>query len=132
MLVFLIISLTTVSVVNARTLTVSDSEIVPTNILDTFKGYFDWQFDYLPYSCTYSNTERTCYFAFDELGNYIDITYQNVNNYSYDYKISKGTDDNIQIVGNSLKWNNWYLIILCTIVFIIGTIFIFKLITGGF
>lgn len=129
-MVLLVISLTTISSVQARTLTVSDSDIVPTNVLDTFKGFYDWEFTFLPYKCTYNTNERTCYFAFDKEGNYVDITYQNINNYSYDYKISKGTDNDINIIGNSLVWVNWFLVCLVTIVFIIGTIFIFKLIVG--
>ena len=123
----LIIMLITTTKVNARNLNSSNNVIIPLDIIETFDNSLKSPyFHYLSYDCNYGDTTRTCYFAYDTLGNYVDITYVG-SGYSYNRIVNIGTDDNISVHGLKYSFLNFNSLILYFLSFVFVLILVSKL-----
>lgn len=98
MLVLLIILAPTTKV-NAQSYTAEDT-VLNSNIHDYFNNYFNGNksYQYFAYTCG----DRTCYYGIDSDNNYVNITYTNINGYSYDYIITTGVDENFSVSGTNI------------------------------
>lgn len=124
----LIIMLVTTTKVNARSITSSNNAIIPLDIIETFDNSFKSPyFYYLSYDCNYGDSTRTCYFAYDTLGNFVDITYVGIG-YSYNRIVNIGTDDNISIQGVKYTSTDFSTLILYFLSFVFMLILVCKLI----
>lgn len=124
----LIIMLATTTKVSALDLTSSNNAIVPEDVIQVFKNTLNSAyFNYLTYDCNINNSTRTCYFAYDKLGNYINISYIN-ENYNSQRVISKGQDNNININGFQYTYYDFPQIQIISILFIFLFILVCKLI----
>lgn len=117
----LTITLVTTTNVKATTYTADDSVIISSQMHDFFNNYFNGtkSFLYFPFSCSYNDYNRTCYYGIDSENNYVKITY-NGSGYNYNQVIETGVDENFQVNGNNVirkNINPFYIIIYALIFF---------------
>lgn len=102
-MVFAITLALTTNEVNAKAYVSDDSTTVSSQYHEVFKNYFseDLKYIYFPYSCSFGNYSRTCYFGIDEYGNYLNISYASSGN-SYELKYTSGIDEDFSVTGSNI------------------------------
>lgn len=129
MLVFLIISLTTINFVNAQSYQADDTTIISSNYIDMFQNYFgeDTSYKYFTYKCTYGSNERNCYYAIDDDFNYIRVVYLFNGTYNYTTKIETGIDEDFSVSGLCFEVHESYSFIVCVGLAFVLALFIVRL-----
>lgn len=91
----------------ATTYTSDESVVISSQYHDFFNNYFDGTKSYLyfPFSCSYNDYYRTCYYGIDSENNYVKITY-NGSGYNYNQVMETGVDENFQVNGKNVIRKN--------------------------
>lgn len=124
-----VLAIMLVPTINAKAVSyrADDTAILSSQIHDYFNNYFSGNksYQYFGYVCG----DRTCYYGIDSDYNYVNITYQNVSGYSYDYLISTGIDESFSVSGINIfkKEINNSRVILMALVLITGIMVVVAL-----